>query len=210
MMPHKALLLLFTFGAMIMCLEILSSNMLSPHFGGSIYIWGSIISSFMVYMALGYVWGDAIAKKTRNSRPLFFLLLLGSGWCLLLPLFHHGASQAVGSVISDARWGSLLAMWVLFFVPITTMAMVSPYMIELLALRGKPTWLTPGRILFVSTMGSCFGTLATAFYLVDLMKVSNILYLAGAICIATLLLAELLPAETDAGAVPVAADRPAA
>ena len=161
-------------------------------------------------MALGYVWGDAIAKKSRSSQPLFFLLLLGSGWCLLLPTFHNGASQAVGSVVSDARWGSLLAMWVLFFVPITTMAMVSPYMIELLAFRGKATWLTPGRILFVSTMGSCFGTLVTAFYLVDLMKVSNILYLAGALCIAILLLTELLPADAETGAAAVATDLPAA
>ena len=41
--------LLVLFGAVIMMLEILSSNLMSPYFGGSVFIWGSIISSIMVH-----------------------------------------------------------------------------------------------------------------------------------------------------------------
>ena len=57
------ILLLVTFGAVVMSLEILSSNLMSPYFGGSIYIWGSIISSFMVHFSVGYVAGGYLSRR---------------------------------------------------------------------------------------------------------------------------------------------------
>ena len=55
--------LLVTFGAVVMSLEILSSNLMSPYFGGSIFIWGSIISSFMVHFSVGYVTGGYLSRR---------------------------------------------------------------------------------------------------------------------------------------------------
>ena len=45
-------------GAVIMALEILSSRVLAPFFGNSVYVWGSIISVFLAALSLGYSWGD--------------------------------------------------------------------------------------------------------------------------------------------------------
>jgi MFS family permease len=78
------ILLLVTFGAVVMSLEILSSNLMSPYFGGSIYIWGSIISSFMVHFSVGYVVGGWLARRfprIRSWRPSRPLLI----WCLIRP-----------------------------------------------------------------------------------------------------------------------------
>jgi hypothetical protein len=59
------ILLLVTFGAVVMGLEILSSNLMSPYFGGSIYIWGSIISSFMVHFSVG----SRFSPSASSSAP---------------------------------------------------------------------------------------------------------------------------------------------
>ncbi len=44
-------------GAVLMALEIVSSRVLAPQFGSSVYVWGSIIGVFLAAMSIGYVWG---------------------------------------------------------------------------------------------------------------------------------------------------------
>ncbi|MEK6534146.1 MAG: hypothetical protein AABZ40_00610, partial [Thermodesulfobacteriota bacterium] len=48
----------------------------------------------------------------------------------------------------------------------------------------RPSWLTAGMVLFISTVGSFFGTNATAFYLISLFPVSRIITGLGLICLA--------------------------
>ena len=49
--------LAFTGGFVIMSVELLGGRLLAPWFGSSIYVWGSIISVFMLALALGYYIG---------------------------------------------------------------------------------------------------------------------------------------------------------
>ena len=46
-------------GAVLMALEIVSSRILAPHFGSSVYVWGSIIGVFLAAMSIGYFWGGS-------------------------------------------------------------------------------------------------------------------------------------------------------
>lgn len=55
------LLLAFTSGFIIMSVELLGGRILAPYFGSSIYVWGSIISIFMVALSVGYlIGGDSL------------------------------------------------------------------------------------------------------------------------------------------------------
>ena len=67
------LLLAFTSGFIIMSVELLGGRILAPYFGSSIYVWGSIISIFMVALAMGYL----IGGRLSINRPNLGLLLLG-------------------------------------------------------------------------------------------------------------------------------------
>jgi hypothetical protein len=175
--------LLVLFGAAVMSLEILSSNLMSPYFGGSIYIWGSIISSFMIHFSVGYVLGGYLCKKTERVYPLIFLLMVASAWVIFIPKIHPLAGEFVSSRIADVRYGSLVAMNIIFFLPVTIMAMVSPYIIGILSLHQKTSGLSAGLVLFISTLGSFLGTNATAFYLINLFPVSTIVRGIGAGCL---------------------------
>ena len=178
------MLLLVTFGAVVMSLEILSSNLMSPYFGGSIYIWGSIISSFMVHFSVGYVLGGYLSRRLPRLSVLAALLVVGSLWVILIPAFYRPVCELIADRIADVRLGSLTAMNLIFFVPVSIMAMVSPYIIGITAVGNRPSWLTAGMVLFISTVGSFFGTNVTAFFLIGLFPVSRIIAGLGLIGLA--------------------------
>jgi len=177
------ILLLVTFGAVIMGLEILSSNLMSPYFGGSIYIWGSIISSFMVHFSVGYVLGGRLSRRLPRVSILAACLVVASLWVLLIPAMYKPVCLFLSERIDDVRLGSLIAMNAIFFVPISIMAMVSPYVIGIIAAWRKSSGFTAGTVLFISTVGSFFGTNATAFYLIGLFPVSRIILGLGVLCL---------------------------
>jgi MFS family permease len=178
------MLLLVTFGAVVMSLEILSSNLMSPYFGGSIYIWGSIISSFMVHFSVGYVLGGYLSRRLPRLSVLATFLVVCSLWVILIPAFYKPVCELIADRIADVRLGSLVAMNLIFFVPVSIMAMVSPYIIGITAAVRRPSWLTAGMVLFISTVGSFFGTNVTAFFLIGLFSVSRIITGLGLICLA--------------------------
>jgi len=177
------ILLLVSFGAAVMGLEILSSNLMSPYFGGSIYIWGSIISSFMVHFSIGYVLGGHLSLRHPRLSVLAVLLVAASLWVLLIPAMYKPVCEFISERIADVRLGSLIAMNVIFLVPISLMAMVSPYVIGIMALWPRRPAFTGGMVLFISTVGSFVGTNATAFYLVGVFPVSRVIIGLGIICL---------------------------
>ncbi len=193
------ILLLVTFGAVVMSLEILSSNLMSPYFGGSIYIWGSIISSFMVHFSVGYVAGGYLSRRFPRISVLTVFLVIGSLWVIGIPTFYKPVCELVSDRIADVRLGSLVAMNLIFFIPISIMAMVSPYIIGITASWRRQSWLTAGMVLFVSTVGSFFGTNVTAFYLISLFPVSRIVVGLGLICLCVSFLTLALRADREMG-----------
>lgn len=180
-------LLLVTFGAVVMSLEILASNLMSPYFGGSIYIWGSIISSFMVHFSVGYVLGGWLSRRLPRISALATLLVVCSLWVILIPEIYKPVCEFISEGIVDVRLGSLVAMNLIFLVPVSIMAMVSPYIIGITACW-RQSGFTAGMVLFISTIGSFAGTNITAFYLISLFPVSRIIVGLGLICLAVSLI----------------------
>ena len=176
-------ILLLVFGAVIMSLEILASNLMSPYFGGSVYTWGSIISSFMVHLSIGYVLGGHYSKRTSSILPLIILLITASVWIILIPQIHPSVCEFISEKITDVRLGSLSATNIIFFIPITIMAMVSPYVIGLISEYDNKSSFTAGIVLSISTLGSFVGTNITAFYLIDMFPISRIVTGLGLICL---------------------------
>ncbi len=199
--------ILVLFGAAVMSLEILASNLMSPYFGGSIYIWGSIISSFMIHFSVGYVLGGYLCKRTAKVSPLLLLLIIASIWIMLIPKIHPVTGAFVSERIDDVRYGSLVAMNIIFFVPVTIMAMVSPYIIGLLSLHERVTGLSAGLVLFISTMGSFLGTNITAFYLINLFPVSVIVSGIGVSCLMLALFSLLIGLDKRLACSPPPAPR---
>ena len=184
------LLLAFTSGFIIMSVELLGGRILAPYFGSSIYVWGSIISIFMVALSVGYLIGGRLSVLSPNlGRYGLFFLLAALG---LLPIvfFANQAMDAVFATIDDPRYGSLLASTLLFFIPTAILGMIAPYSVRLMVNNTDHSGQVAGGLYFVSTLGSALGTLLTSFYLVlwfdmntILLAMITVLLLAGVLAI---------------------------
>ncbi len=153
-------------GFVIMGVELLAGRLLSPYFGSSIYVWGSIITIFMLALSIGYLTGGRWSLRSPSLRKLSLLYFIAALLLLPIPLFAQMMMERLFIVVEDPRYGSLIASAILFLPATIVMGMIAPYAVRLLAMSTEQTGLTAGRLYFVSTLGSAVGTIATSFYLV--------------------------------------------
>jgi spermidine synthase len=197
---RRALLLFVAFlaGAILMGLELIGSRLLAPTFGGSIFVWGSLIGVFLAAMSLGYYVAGKLVDRWPSSGLLALLLLAAGIYVLLLPRYGADVCWWIADREEDVRAGSLTACLILFFVPGMLMAVTSPFVIRLTARDVEHVGETAGVVYAVSTIGSIVGTLGTAFFLVGLMGTTKNLLLLGGLLIATAALAALVRQPTRA------------
>ncbi len=162
-------------GFVIMSLELLGGRILAPWFGGSIHVWGSIITVFMVSLSLGYLLGGRLSLRNPSLDKLAAAFLCGG--VALVPLVHAAepAMAWLFDLIEDPRYGSLAASLVLFSLPTVLLGMISPYAVRLLVRTAPESGHVAGTLYFVSTLGSAVGTLGTSFYFVLWFEVNTIL-----------------------------------
>jgi hypothetical protein len=181
--------LAFVSGFIIMAIELLGGRILAPYFGSSIYVWGSVITVFMLSLSLGYLAGGRLSlHNPRLTRYGSFFLAAA---VLLLPLILWGNAimEALFLRVEDPRYGSLLVSMLLFFLPTAVMGMIAPYSVRLLVVESERSGHVAGLLYFISTLGSALGTLATSFYLVLWFEVNQILVTMSVILAAAGLLA---------------------
>ena len=121
-------------GYYVMAIELLSGRLLAPNFGNSIYVWGGIITIFMVALSLGYLLGGQLSLVAPSTAKL------GCADPASPPRRRCRSCMAGETVLDwifenvrDPRYASLLASSLLFFVPTAISGMVSPYAVRLLA-----------------------------------------------------------------------------
>ena len=162
-------------GFFVMAVELLGGRLLAPTFGSSIYVWGAIITIFMLALSLGYLAGGRYSMSSPSVRRLGGLLLIAAATVLPIMGFGEHLLEAVSIAAPDPRFGSLLAAAGLFFVPTFFSGMISPYAVRLLVRDRQSAGRHAGQLYFVSTFGSAAGTLLTSFYLVLVLEVNQIL-----------------------------------
>ncbi len=173
-------LLAFTGGFVIMSLELLGGRILAPYFGSSIYVWGSIITVFMLSLSLGYLFGGRLSLRSPSLGRFATIFMCAAVFLYPLVYFGEAIMVAIFAVVEDPRYGSLLASGVLFVVPTIILGMISPYSVRLLVESTHESGQVAGRLYFVSTLGSALGTLATSFYFVLWFEINTILTLLTA------------------------------
>ena len=177
-------LTVFVVGAVLLGLEIVGSRVLAPYFGGSIFVWGSLISTFMAGLAVGYAVGGWLADRKPHLLVMAVLILIPGLLIAILPVVAAPINRAIVSIDFGPRLNPLLATTVLFFLPSVFMGTISPYAIKLAASSLTTIGNTAGSMYAISTAGSIAGALVTAFYLIQAIGVRHILLSFGITLIA--------------------------
>jgi predicted membrane-bound spermidine synthase len=157
-------LLVFLTGAVTLSLEVLASRIMTPFFGVSLYIWSGILSITLVFLAIGYRLGGVLSA--RLSRPSIELLFLAAPVASALAMAVSALVYPFAfPVLSQTNlvFGSFIAATLLLALPLIALSAMNPLLISLN--QGKPDIGDggAGRVFFISTMGSVFGVLFTAF-----------------------------------------------
>ena len=185
-------------GFFVMAVELLSGRILAPNFGNSIYVWGGVITVFMLALSVGYLLGGRLSLYDPTLRRLAFISIAGALTTIPVILLGNPVLDWIFDLVQDPRYGSLISATLLFFVPTTIAGMVSPYAVRLLVNESQRSGQLAGLLYFFSTFGSAVGTILTSFYLVLYFEINQIL--AGLIGISLILgfLAILFGNSTDA------------
>ena len=166
----------FISGFCIMTIEMLGARILSPYFGGSLSVWGSIITIFMLALALGYLLGGRLSTRTPSGVTYASFFIGAALFSVPIILFADIIMNPIMINIEDARYGSLFASIFLFFVPTSILGMISPYSVRLMVDKEEHSGHMAGLLYFISTLGSALGTLGTSFYFVLWYEVNQILW----------------------------------
>ena len=180
----------FISGAVLMGLEIVGSRVLAPYFGSSIFVWGSLISVVMTALSIGYYWGGWLSAREPSYGKLLLLLLIPGIVIFFLPFAYPAINEWIAMMDLGVRLSPLIACSALFLLPGIFIGTISPYVIRLAATQLHTVGSTAGTLYAVSTCGSIVGTLLTAFYLIPVLGVSNIIHALGItlVCLSLLIL----------------------
>lgn len=168
-----------------MAIELLGARLLAPTFGSSIYVWGALITVFMLALSIGYLAGGRFSMRQPTHRRLGAILLLAAAATLPVVVWSEPLLETISIAVPDPRYGSLLASTALFLVPTALSGMVSPYAVRLMVHESFTAGRHAGQLYFASTFGSAAGTLLTSFYLVLWLEVNQIV--VSMICVSAML-----------------------
>jgi len=159
-----------------MAVELLSGRILAPNFGNSIYVWGGIITIFMLALSIGYLIGGRFSIHEPSLKKLSVILMVAAVSTTPVVLLSNTILDSIFTLIQDPRYGSLISATLLFFVPTMISGIISPYAVRLLVTESNRSGHFAGLLYFVSTFGSAAGTILTSFYLVLYFEINQIVW----------------------------------
>ena len=173
----------FICGALVMSYEILGSRVLAPNFGGSVFVWGSLISVFLAGLSGGYYLGGKVADINPSTKKLAGIIIIPGIMFLTFPLYGSLISDWIFAMDLGIRLSPLLASMLLFLSPAVFLGMVSPYTVKLMICSLHTSGSTVGTLYALSTLGSIVGTLFTSFYLITVAGVKMLIMGQGVVLV---------------------------
>jgi spermidine synthase len=159
-------LLVLVAGAVLMGLEIVGSRLLAPYFGNSVFVWGSLISLFLIALSLGYYVGGRVSDRRPSQRLLNGIVIAVAAWMFLIAVIAAPVCDTLLRANFGEKSGPFLAATILFLLPSVGMGVVSPFAIRLATHAVASVGQTAGTLYALSTLGSIIGTVLTTFVLI--------------------------------------------
>jgi spermidine synthase len=185
-MKYCLFLTVFVTGGAVLMLELLGTRIISPFYGTTIYVWSSLISVTLVFLALGYFVGGKLADRRPRLTMLYLFILLAGLSVVLLSMVDSRVLAATDSL--GPRWGALCSAFILFSLPMFFLGTITPYAIKVMAKDLKDIGVTSGNLYGVSTVGSFAGAILTGFILIPNFAISTVLNLIALLLFAVVVM----------------------
>ncbi len=174
--------LVFVCGMVLMSLQVIGGAQIAPYFGSTVFVWGSVITVFLVALAVGYRLGGRIADRWPTMRALATVVVAAGIAILVVPIIAPALCGALlrtapGQQINVLR--PLVASLALYAVPIGLLAMVAPFAVRLGTRRVGGVGGVAGRFYALSTLGNVAGVFLATFVLISAVGRTGLFEWAG-------------------------------
>ncbi len=183
MLRYAIELTVFICGAVLMALEIIGGRLLTPYYGSTVYVWGSIIGIILLSLSSGYYLGGKLADKKPKAHFLSLLILMAAALIALIPFIYFPIIKMFSGL--PRMYSPLFAATFLFFLPSLLIGTVSPFAIRLRAKDVGKIGKLSGNLYALSTIGSVIGTFSATFVLILTLSLPNIFFLLSSILFVT-------------------------
>src|SRR5262245_19584962 len=164
-------------GAAIMIVEILGAKMLSPFIGLSHFVWTAQVAVTLVALACGYYAGGRLADRSQQLALLYWAICAAARYVAFPVLIREpGAYWRLDCKLAV---GSLLASSILFFIPLSLLAVTGPFLVRVITSSVTGVGGNVGRLTSVSTLGSFGGTLLIGYVVIPLLPNSVTMYITA-------------------------------
>jgi tetratricopeptide (TPR) repeat protein/spermidine synthase len=174
----------FIAAACIMTVEILSTRLVAPFLGASLYTWTSAIGVVLAGISLGNYLGGRLADRFHPQRTLSVLFIISSLTCVTIPLTNNWIGN--WSALDGLSWPTriFLHFTLAFLLPATMLGTMSPVVAKMALGLGWAVGRTIGTIYAWGAIGSIVGTFVAGFLLVTLIGTDGaILLVAGVLAL---------------------------
>ncbi|RLI07504.1 hypothetical protein DRO42_07970 [Candidatus Bathyarchaeota archaeon] len=184
-------LFFFTSGGTALILEVLWTRILGNVFGNTVYAASTVLTAYMLGLALGSWFFGRIADRSSRPVVLYGCLELGVGlYALLFPLltaltgsfykWFYGMAQPDFAAMTAVRFFLSL---LLLLPPTTLMGGTLPVLGTFLGAARKEPGKEVGLLYGINTLGAVLGCFAAGFLLIKSFGVTATLMIAGLLAV---------------------------
>ena len=156
------IVMVFVAGACSLAVELTASRLLAPYFGTSLFVWANLIGLILLYLTIGYYVGGRLADRYPRPVVLYSLTAIAALLIACIPVIAGSilawSLTVFGGLSLGIFYGSLVAVVLLFALPMILLGCVSPYAIRLRVEQLGKSGRTAGQLYAISTAGSIVGT----------------------------------------------------
>ena len=169
-------------GFLSMGFQLVASRLLAPVFGTTLYVWATIISTFLAAFSLGALVGGFCSRLDGRRIRVAFMVIgaAGTAGFVFTAAFGRPVIERLDAATDVMMLALSAACLALFLLPTAALSCVLPILTEAMIVRGTQGGLSTGVVYAVSTVGNVAGVLTTAFWLIPLFPTSEILMLWAA------------------------------
>ena len=181
-------LTVFFAGMTSLAAEFGASRLLQMRFSSINLVWATIIGLILVYLAVGYAIGGRWADRSPRPATMYAIMAWGGFTLGLVPFVSQpvlvAAATASDQLNLGIMAGAFISTLVLFSIPVTLLAMISPFAIRVSLDEAAHVGNVAGRLYSISTVGSVLGAFLPSLLLFPVIGTSRTILVFGVVTLA--------------------------